>query len=175
MTRFSKYSLPVAAAASLAVVLSLAAPRAVHAISAALVNVTNTAASPAIGQGVDRLASQNVMLVSVETSPALASPLGRMSPDGTYSLSAFVVPSGQSLVITSIDVYPHSAGTFNFAIANGVSGNPREFGTLQGPYTMLFQYSSGVVFPAGESVQFVNYSTSPDVMAVTAHGYLTSN
>jgi hypothetical protein len=62
MKRFQKYSLQVAAAAILAVVLTLAAPRAVHAVTAALVTVTNTASNPVVVQSVNQLTSQNVML-----------------------------------------------------------------------------------------------------------------
>jgi hypothetical protein len=59
MKRHGKY---LAAAAIVIVLFTLAAGRAVQAVTAALVNVTNTAASPAIGQSVSQLASQNVYL-----------------------------------------------------------------------------------------------------------------
>jgi hypothetical protein len=175
MKRFHKYSLQIAAAAILAVVLTLAAPRAVHAVAAALVNVTNTAASPAISQGVSQLASQNVFL-------AAAAPVGGSSgfsqefPDGSLSISAFVVPSGQSLVVTSLEVFPlTNPGTYTIFISNGVSGKKRELLAAPAAYSTQFQFPSGIVFPAGESPQFFNLFSSPEQVTVYMHGYLTSN
>ena len=116
MYRLPKLFLTYSAAALAAVALLLAAPRAAHAIAAALVQVTNTAASPAIAQDVAKLASQNVLLISNPSSssgypnpnPILTSGNGvlhQMFPNGTYSASPFVVPAGQNLVVTTVDLY----------------------------------------------------------------------
>ncbi len=102
-------------------ILMLAAPRAAHAIAATLVQVTNTAANPAITQGVEKLASQNVLLVS---SAGLVLPHGsavlqQMFPNGTVDASPFVVPAGQTLVVTTIDLLP----------IDGISGTDVELQT----------------------------------------------
>jgi hypothetical protein len=173
MKRFHKHSLQIAAAAILVAVLTLAAPRAAHAVAAALVNVTNTAASPAISQGVNLLASENVFLTPTTSSaPNKPVPLARHLPDGTASSSAFVVPSGQSLVVTTIDITPPSvAGSYQVIVYNGVNTHIRKILYVPGVFNIVFQFPSGIVFPEGESVYFRSVSG----VAVDVHGYLTSN
>jgi hypothetical protein len=176
MKRFHKYSLQIAAVAILAVVLTLAAPRAVHAVAAALVNVTNTAASPAISQSVNQLASQNVFLTTnVSIIPGQNVSMLRELPDGSIVFSAFVVPSGQSLVITSIDVLPSgSNGTSFLTVNNMVTTYVRKY--LRVPAnSSQFQYPSGIVFPAGESIQIFTNAGNTSSVFVEMHGYLTSN
>jgi hypothetical protein len=176
MERFRKYSLPVAAAAMLAVVLTLAAPRAVHAVTAALVNVTNTADNPAVTQSINQLTSQNVYLVT----NAGAVPGGFDSsiqdfPNGTLASKPFVVPAGQNLVVTTIEVFPAGTnqGTYLLVLSDGASG--RKGLRVPAVYSTQFQYPSGIVFAAGKSVQLFNDPSSPGVVAISVHGYLTSN
>jgi hypothetical protein len=177
MKRFRKYSLQIAAAAIVAVILTLAAPRAVHAVTAALVTVTNTASSPSIDQGIGQLASENVFLVGFAGRGA-SDFLRREPPDGSPPpLTPFAAPAGQSLVITSIEVMPNNTqGIYTLELLNGASGNSRNYFLRTPPaYTTQFQFPTGIVFPAGQSVQVRNESTSPDFVYVYMHGYLTSN
>lgn len=128
MKRLGRYSLQFVAAAILAVVLTLAAPRAVQAVTAVLVTVTNTASSPNINQSIEQLASENVFLVGFAGSGASAF-LARESPDGSpLPLTPFAAPAGQSLVVTSIEVMPaNTQGIYTLQLFNGVSGNSRNY------------------------------------------------
>jgi hypothetical protein len=60
MQRFAKVLVAILAAGVLAAVGTLFNPRTAHALVAALVQVSNTPAAPAITLDVSRLASQNV-------------------------------------------------------------------------------------------------------------------
>jgi hypothetical protein len=105
---------PIALAA---MILAVAAPKAVHATVAALVQVVNTAANPAITQDVSKLASLEVQL---NCSPICY----QIFPDAATSASAFSVPAGQSLVISTIQIQANGGGTntlvqTNFSQANG--------------------------------------------------------
>jgi len=160
-------------------ILMLAAPRAARALAATLVQVTNTAANPAIAQGVEKLASQNVLLVS---SAGLVLPHGsvvlqQMFPNGTVDASPFVVPAGQTLVVTTIDLLPIDgiSGTDLVGIANTVSGVIREEFAVQCILSTQLQFPNGLGFPAGESVSVDNFGLSTSGMVFTVHGYLTSN
>src|SRR6201997_5426256 len=90
-------------AAVLAAVLTLAAPRAAHAVVAALVQVANTTANPAVTQDTSKAASQIVHLTTLgqsAVSPLSLTALHQYIPGGTFG-PAYVVPAGQNLVITS--------------------------------------------------------------------------
>ena len=182
MFRVPKSALSYGAVAFTAGALMLAAPRAAHAIAATLVQVTNTPANPAVSQDVAKLASQNVLLV-------YSNGLGQVSPlslgGGAFLLpyypndvigTQFVVPAGQSLVVTTIDVFPTtpSPGVNWIAIGNDSNVLREHFYVSNASSTQL-QFPNGLVFSAGRSV-LVNYffgSGSP--LLITAHGYLTSD
>ena len=177
MIQLPKSALSYGAAALAAGALMLAAPRAAHAIAATLVQVTNTPANPAIAQGVEKLASQNVLLVSSAgaVSPQSYAVLHQMLPDGTVAAAPFVVPSGQNLVVTTIDLLSYGSGSDGVGIANTVSNVLREqFEAPVGNFVQL-QFPNGFVFPAGESVTVINFGLSSSPMIFTIHGYLTSN
>jgi hypothetical protein len=170
MKRHGKY---LATAAMVAVLLALAAPRAVHAVTAALVNVTNTAAGPAIVQSVSQLASQNVFLQAA-VAPGDSEVAFRTLPDG--SQVSFAVPTGQSLILTTIEITPNAGGASFGLIENQSNGSVREFYNLPpGPYTNMFQYPTGIVFSAGESVKVVNTGITGAALLFNLRGYLTSN
>jgi hypothetical protein len=175
MKRFRKYSLQIAAAAILAVVLTLAAPRALHAVTAALVTVTNNSSNPVVAQSVNQLTSQNVMLQAFHQALT----------DGTVSHATFVVPFGQSFVVTGIDILPAAAssagpstgsvGNYSSEIVNGVSHNVRMQLVEPCSCTKHYEYSSGLVFTAGGSVEMHNDLSSPSGVQMYIFGYLTSN
>jgi hypothetical protein len=161
-------------------VLILTAPRAAHAIVATLVQVTNTAANPAIAQDVSKMASQNVLLIgpAVGLPPHSYAVLQQQFPNGTISALPFVVPVGQSLVVTTIDFYPLQGGGgagVNFVGISGlVSKTVFEEFYVTNAITSQLQFPNGFVFPAGESVVASNF-LSPVPMNLLVHGYLTAN
>jgi hypothetical protein len=180
MSRKPLFSYAVLALA--AALLLMAAPRAAHAIAATLVQVSNTSASPAVAQDVSKMASQNVQLISNPSSvsgptantvsPGGHAVLYQMFPNGDYGTNPFVIPAGQSLVITSIELL--SEGSFaSVGIGNTSSGALREQFQVLAP--SVFSFPNGVVFPAGDSVVAQNYGTSAGGVIFTLHGYLTSN
>jgi hypothetical protein len=176
MKRFRKYSLPVATAGILAVVLTLATPRAVHAVTAALVTITNNAENPAVIQGVSQLTTQNVYL-ACRASPGGSFQCVREFPDGTASSTFFIVPAGESLVVTTIDIIPigTNQGPYVVGIFNGRSGVGRKALIAPAVFSTQFQYPSGIVFPGLESVQLRTDASNPGEVGMAVHGYLTTN
>lgn len=159
--------------------LLLSLPRAAHAIAATLVQVTNTAAGPAVVQDVSRLASQQVMLVAPagEMSPGLNQYMSPVDGRGIVSPATFSVPAGQSLILTSIDITPSVAGSGTNVVSIGstVPGYTVESFIVTNGATTVLQFPNGIVFPAGEALIVSNAFSSNGFVTVAAHGYLTSN
>jgi hypothetical protein len=182
MIKLPKSVLPFGAGALALGALIVAAPRAAHAIAATLVQVTNTSASPAVAQDVSRMASQNVQLISSPSSangptanavaPGAHVALYQMFPNGDYGANPFVVPAGQSLIITSISLSLEGSYAA-VGIGNTSNAALREQFSLTA--TSVFSFPSGVVFPAGDSIFVQNYGASSAGVIFTLHGYLTSN
>jgi hypothetical protein len=105
--RISKSALSWGGVAVAAILFTLAVPRAAHAVAAALVQVTSTAASPVISQGIENQAAQIVQIecgFAPETSTQ--NPCFLMPPTGIVPSSPthYVVPNGQTLVVTAVDI-----------------------------------------------------------------------
>jgi hypothetical protein len=96
----SKLFVPVGGIAVLALLFTLAVPRTAHAILGALVQVTNTAANPAITQDTSKQAAQIVNLVCPLNSGI--ADCFHIDGHGVVSASQFVVPSNLHLIITSL-------------------------------------------------------------------------
>ena len=182
MKRFRKYSLQIAAAAIVAVVLTLAAPRAVHAVTAALVTVTNTASNPVVAQSVNQLTSQNVMLQASADVGSFKTFHQKLT-DGTFP-SVFVVPSGQSFVVTGIEILPTLPGGFStpvggstdsVEILDALSLNVRIQMLVPFGETKHYEYASGLVFTAGQTVLMHSDVSSASLVTIYIFGYLTSN
>ena len=167
--------------------LLLVVPKAAHAITAALVQVVNTAANPAVTQDVSKLASQIVTLTPSPTADGVDLPphqktlLYQMFPNGTIAATPYVVPAGQSLVVTSMDVtggYSGVSGVNEVGMYNAASGTIREdfyIPTQLGAASSL-SFGSGLVFPPGESPGVINFGiSSTDSVFGIVHGYLTAN
>jgi hypothetical protein len=163
-------------------VLALAIPRAAHAVAVALVQVTNTAASPAIAQSPNSQAAQLVELFAiVDPSNASGQVFGAVQAGHQIS-SQYSVPNSQSLVITAVDVTPPgncASGSFGVKLS---SGGILPIWTASAPNTGHFEYPSGIVFPPGAvpSIQgtFTNNIGGPfcnEAMTVELYGYLTFN
>jgi hypothetical protein len=156
----------------------LAAPRAAHAIAATLVQVTNTAANPAVAQSPNTQAAQLVTLeLSITSIPGSGYyyffPLTYTGPG-----PSFTVPANQSLVVTDIDLTPSicSSGTPALVLnSNPTSNLSLAMSYLQVPtgITTHLQYRSGFVFPPGSTPG--GSMSGCASTGVYVHGYLTSN
>lgn len=182
--------------------LALVTPRAAHAFAAALVQVANTPASPAVTQSVQTLASQIVTLVPSENGPAGVTSAGAFTLSSLQQWSAaldgggiplgapaYTVPAGQSLVITSIDVAEDAvSGTDTVILANSAVPNGQFNVAPLGhwvttllvpcspsPTTAQFHFSPGLVFSAGQNVWMSYVAGLHGSLFTQVRGYLTSN
>lgn len=168
MIRLPKSVLSFGGVAMVACLLTLAIPRAAHAVVAALVQVANTAAAPAITQDVSKLASENVELsCSPICSRVLADPALGFVLGGT-----FTVPAGQRFVISSVQLDTTAGGLTQLGQQIGsatTTGRTSWLTFAAGTYQ--YQYPSGIVIEAGNGL-FLG-STILNVGYI--YGYLTSN
>jgi len=159
--------------------LILVVPRAAHAVAVALVQVTNTAAAPAITQDVSKLASQNVELAC--NTPAVI-PIQQTSvetncvqvfPDGSVGGTPFVA-SGGRLIITTVAF--NVTGVDKPLLAEQGSGSltARASWSLNGAGSYQFQYPSGIVIAQGSTLSVV----FNDVIvggSASLYGYISAN
>ena len=193
MLRICKSTLSWGGVAAAAILLTLGAPRAAYAVAASLVQVTNTASSPVIAQGIGNQAAQIVQiecgdLPGTQTNshcfPMPAS--GVVPPDvGGYRL-----PTGQTLVVTSVDILSGAAAgspCMSSALVSVVTSGSSYIMTLvrkswivpSGAGTAHYVYPSGILVASNrvgidtiiESVE----SNSPCTITLDMHGYLTAN
>jgi hypothetical protein len=177
--------------------LMLAAPRAAHAVVAALVQVTNTAQTPVVTQTIGAQAAQ---IVQIQCG-AVPGPPDRpsLSFDGCSAVTAagltqqrqngstYVVPGTTTLVVTSVDLEigidrispctsPAFVGLTAFIpIKDGIQQVFRKFWIVPaGAGTVHYVYPSGILFTEGTILGgFENSLSSCGVMA-DLHGYLTT-
>ena len=158
----------IGASALIASLMNTVAPKAVHAAAAALVQVVNTTAAPALTQDVSRSGALHVELkcYGPPTDPPIC-----QSYYGTTGV-AYSVPSGRNLVVTSVDVIAPTGGAIGqFQLA------PPGFGIWNVPsdgLTHSFQYPSGIVFENLYTFDKSNVSLSASYSAIL-NGFLTSN
>lgn len=166
---------------------ALIAPRAAHAISAALVQVTNTLSNPVITQPAHKTAAQLVQLTGAggySFGPAGDHQFAQFTPaTSTVGSEPYVVPAGQNLVLTDFDFnFQNVSGDIGILFHNGnisVSSfnqyyQRMDFYSPQG--SQHIHYESGFVFPSGETVG-VEVTTGGAIaqLNVTLRGYLTAN
>jgi hypothetical protein len=147
-------------------------PRTVHAVAAALVEVTNTAANPAVTESVAFQAAQHVTLLCPTTEFELAHPgddyCGTAPTSSGYN--PYVVPQSESFIVTAIDI--HTWNSFDqtgfgpctesayeeiFSFATGTPGEwdvPANVGFVHLEYP-----TGGIVFGPGTSVGFATSNT----------------
>jgi hypothetical protein len=145
--------------------LILAAPKAAHAIVVTLVQVANTSANPAITQDVSRLPSQSVQLMCTATFIDCQQILLNGSLASNYS-----VPTGSSLVITTVQINISSTGTNTVELR--VTGGIRGTWVLNSTGTFEFQYPSGIVFFSGATPIVGGLGGNDQTFLI---GYLVSN
>jgi hypothetical protein len=85
---------------AVALISSLAAPRAAQAVVSALVTVANTAANPVPTEAVKESRDN---FISISFAPDISSTYMEVSPDGTISSTPFSIPAGQRFVITDVN------------------------------------------------------------------------
>lgn len=180
MNSVKKFLIPAGSIGALALVLILATPRTVHAIAAALVQVTNTAANPAITQDLTKFASNQVELVG-QIGPGSSNIPGffhEVRASG-QSPNNYQVPAVQSLVVTSADVNSVPAGfadllenTNGFAVALATWIPAPNLG---GPATLHFVYPSGLVLSPNAIPEIAGELPGNASISVSLYGYLTSN
>jgi hypothetical protein len=172
----------VAAALAAVATLALVTPRAAHAFAAALVQVANTTANPAITQSVPSQASQLVLL-SANVAP---NSTANFFSTGSNNIPFFsyTVPSSQSLVVTAVDITPSvgcETGWYHFVLDGNNVLDPAMMWTLSAPNTGHYPYPSGIVFQPNSQPQISlsHASTTSGDCAngaeVNVLGYLTSN
>jgi len=141
--------------------------------------VTNTTANPAITQDSARAASQIIHLSTLYHSAIAPTQVGFMHQvlEGGVFTPQYVVPVGQNLVITSVEVSVQSAGNNFLYIYDDTPTVPREIWYLPNAGTQQFVLPSGLVFPAGSWPRptFVGGAGPSSQMYVDMHGYLTVN
>lgn len=148
-------------------------PRTVDAVAAALVQVNNTASNPVPNSDITTSPSRIVALVC---EGGRFGPCTGFGPGGALDASPYVVPAGQTLVITDVDVYAAGGGNDNFQIVGntfGPSGSgvpPLSVTITADGTTHHFSYSRGMLFPSGASL---NPLANPGVSA-TLRGYLSA-
>src|SRR5580658_8672677 len=150
MQRFAKMLVVILGAGLLAAVGTLFNPRTAHALVAALVQVSNTPAAPAITLDVSRLASQNVQLVCVGIQNCI-----QILPDGSSPSPTYVVPTGISLVITTVQINTAGSGSAQLNQAGSSGEYTRVSWTFAAGGSFEFQYPSGIVFSSGSDL-FIN-------------------
>jgi hypothetical protein len=186
MIRLSKSALAVGGVVLAGGLITVMNPKTVHAVAAALVEVTNTASNPVVTQGIGQQAAQIVEIGCGSIYPEIYSGCGFIPPDGLVGSGfGYTVPNGQTLVINAVDVYTGtSAGTpcTSSAVASLIIGNasdpthPREIWLVPaGIGTAHYVYPSGIAIPAGMTLQGVQgYGSSSCILGAALHGYLTA-
>ena len=184
MQKSAKLSLSLAAALGLALI----APKAAHAVAAALVQVTNTLTNPAGTMSTHKAASQLVQLAAPGGSLIAGYStvtLAQFNTAMTQQQSIpYVVPQGQSLVITDLDFDINGANSeVGILLSNG-NVPPQAFGQYYERYDFdsftngfaeeLIHLESGIVYPAGSTVAVtIAGNLSNGGVTAVLRGYLT--
>lgn len=150
----------------------IVAPQAAHAVAAALVQVTNTAAAPAVTQDVSKLAAQSSQLWCPFSF------VGCFNFPGVST--AYTVPSGHTYMVTSVDFVYEGAGAPAANFYSLYCGSTLTLNDMVGEWQLpggagptQYTYPSGFAVPAGCAVN-VQSSTSSNY-DVIVRGYLTGN
>jgi hypothetical protein len=179
MKFIEKRTLQVCLFAAAVAVIALATPRAARAVASTLVQVTNSFSNPAIVQPTSTAASQMVMLAPPLNGEVTSGAFVTLNPvvagQGVTS-STYVVPAGQNLVVTGMDVtvYSGSADIFLLTPTSGLGqGIVQVYATSAGTQMARFP---GIVYPAGDNVVVESSSIFGNAAAaIVVYGYLTAN
>ena len=182
MNRLHRFFIVAAIVVVAAFFYSLAVPTAVHALAAALVQVTNTVDSPAIVQSPPQLASQLASMgvgFNGYGSSYSKQNLYQVFADGTIG-GYYKVPAGQSLVVTSVFVSPDpSYSTSNIEVMLIRDGTPSgSYGYwMVSPTTLTEIHPTGVVIGPGYTpmISVKARDNKGFNVGISVQGYLTAN
>ena len=169
----SKSALAVAGTIVAAGLITLMNPKTVHAVAAALVQVTNTASNPVVTQSTTQQAAQIVQLTCT----------GDGSSCTDVSGNAFGVPLGKSFVLTSIDITA-SLLPSNFLCTTSSNASliwETEFAGVGGTYSWVVPANSGTVhltYPSGlvfGETSKLHTSNGLCSISMLLSGYLTTS
>jgi hypothetical protein len=172
MNLLSRSVISTGGVAAAALLLALASPRAVQALGEQLVSIANTATHPAVVEEVPHFASHLVTLQGYATSNYLSEPFLQQTPNG-FAGTPFVVPAGQTFVITGIDIMPvDTALPTDTSVIQVQDSGAGLYGvwTVAGSVTTEFQYPSGILVESGKALTMNSTLTGT---LVKLHGYLT--
>ncbi|WP_158792444.1 hypothetical protein [Granulicella sp. L60] len=186
--RLYKLVLAIGSVAVAASVFVLTTPKAVYAVTAAMVQVTNTALNPAVIQSTDHQAAQ-ILDLQCPTNNVPCTVINKDTDNYNGSSTYFQVPTGKSFVVTSVDITARpdsqacsTSRDFFLQVASG-NGHQPAFSRwhITPNQNYHFTYPTGIVFGSGsylyveddENVCQTYYTGEFD--AVFLQGYLTSN
>jgi hypothetical protein len=151
--------------------LTLVGPKAVHAAVNALVQVNNTAAAPALTLDVSKSASQHIELFCSTNPISEASSCATAANPST----PYVVPAGQNLMVTSIDITcAVSKCTFELQVPGpALTSGFRIWFMPDVSVTHSFIYPSGIQYPAGFTFGGLNVGANGG--GANLYGFLTSS
>jgi hypothetical protein len=172
----SRTSTIVVCVAAVAAV-GLLSPKAAHAVAAALVQVTNTIANPAITQPTVTTAAQQVMLTPPGGEAVACcgyTSLVQAVAAGDFTLP-YVVPAGQNLIVTGMDATAFTGASSAVSIvANCNSLNGLTYQILPVGVTVQARYPA-IVIPTGCGVSLQYLSPNNGNLTAVVFGYLTAN
>ena len=118
-------------------------------------------------------AAQTVALCIGQDVTGARTPFEEVLPGGGFGGSAYVVPDGESLMITEIDIQPQAGGKFRLLpVTTGLGGGSLEqFFEVPGDgLTHQFLFPNGLAWPSGQNIP---YSVDTGIGEVCMRGYLT--
>ena len=176
--RISRSMMGVCGAVVAAALIGFTNPNAVHAVTAALVQVTNTAANPVVTQGVSQQTSQIVNLWCSGTGAYPGTPPCKQesSTQGNASGTAYTIPSGASLVVTSIDITPLTpcSATHRVSLDSEPGYEYVYWNVTSSNASLHYTFPSGIVFSSGLQLTATSTDSSCNDI-VFVQGYLTNS
>ncbi len=179
--RISRSVMAVGGVVLAAGLIAFTNPKTVHAVAAALVQVTNTASNPVVGQSITEQAAQ---LVDVDCGVSYYPNCAPVYPsNGTngYPSFSYMPPANQSFVITAVDITANQSCSSPTSVYLYINYGPNVVPGLHRWYlqpksgTVHFAYPSGIVVsPQTYLTSGYDASTCP-VAYFNLYGYLTNN
>jgi hypothetical protein len=162
MIRLSKSVLAVRGVILAGGLITVMNPKTVHAVAAALVQVTNTASNPVVTQSAVQQAGQIIHLHCSEstTGPYGGRGCGLVVAPGATS-QVYVVPANQSFVVTSVDIFPtqiYMSATCSVFHSDGLYVSGADISAyyaqtwLVDNLSVHYSYPSGIVIAPGSSI-----------------------
>lgn len=145
------------------------------------VNVASSLLNPVHTIDISQRASQTVHIECEAADPNSVSPLCIAVTPGGANGGAFVVPTGNSFVLTDMDVQtvPGGAGTTTFVLEQGGFAVRQVFTVSNANVLTQLHFNTGMAFQAGDGLRILVYggAGSPcptcETTVVNMHGYLT--